>query len=198
MLFKRKKDVSLWEKMKNFIYPKTGFIRGYKYLFKRVSRIPDRAHSIAIGIACGVGVSMTPFIGFQLLLTALFAFILRGNIAAGLIATVIGNPITFPFIWIGSYRLGIFILREPSLMSSTTIPFIEIFKEMKEAILTLNWDIMITKVLPIFNPMIIGGTILGILSGFLSYFLIIGFIDECKRIHKIKIEKAINKLSNKE
>ncbi len=194
MLFKRKNEPTFIEKTKNFIYPKKGFIRAYKYLFKRITRIPDKTHSIAIGVACGIGISMTPFVGLQILLTTLFCFILRGNILAGIIATAIGNPITFPFIWIGSYKLGAYIMNYPPLVSGMQIPFIEIFKDMKEALLTMNFNIMTEKVLPIFNPMIIGGSILGIIFGILTYFLIIGIIDEYKRNHQLRIEEASKKL----
>ncbi|MBD5398815.1 DUF2062 domain-containing protein [bacterium] len=196
MLLKRKKKLTFWEKTKNFIYPKKGLIRAYKYIFKRVSRIPDKSHAIAIGVACGVGVSMTPFVGFQLLLTALCAFILRGNIIAGLFATAIGNPITFPFIWIGSYKLGNLIIGQ-SALSEGKIHFIELFKDMKEAIVMLDFNLLIENVLPILIPMAIGGTIMAIISGFITYYLIIGMIDEYKRTHQKKIETAKAKRTQK-
>lgn len=196
MLLKRKKKLTLWEKTKNFIYPKKGLIRAYKYLFKRVSRIPDKSHAIAIGVACGVAVSMTPFVGFQLLLTALCAFILRGNIVAGLLATAIGNPITFPFIWLGSYKLGKIIMGQSSLVSQQ-IHFIELFKDMKEAIVMCDIQLLIEKVIPILTPMAIGGTIMAIISGFLTYYLIIGMVEEYKRTHQIKVEMAKAKRQSK-
>lgn len=189
MLFRRKNDLTFWEKIKNFIYPKKGLVRAYKYIFKRVTRIPDKSHAIAIGVACGVGVSMTPFVGFQLLLTALFAFILRGNIVAGLLATAIGNPITFPFIWIGSYKLGNLIIGQ-SALSGNKVHFIELFKDMKEAVVMLDFNLLMENVLPILIPMTIGGTIMAIISGFISYYLIIGMIDEYKRKHEEKISIA--------
>ena len=196
MLFKRKNDLTFWEKVKNFIYPKKGIIRAYKYIFKRVTRIPDKSHAIAIGVACGVGVSMTPTVGFQLLLTALFAFILRGNIVAGLLATAIGNPITFPFIWIGSYKLGNLIIGQ-SALSEGKLHFMELFKDMKEAIVMLDFNLLIEKVLPILIPMMIGGIIMAIISGFISYYLIIGMIDEYKRTHEEKISIAKKKRAGK-
>ncbi len=196
MLLKRKNKLTFWEKTKNFIYPKKGLIRAYKYLFKRVSRIPDKSHAIAIGVACGVAVSMTPFVGFQLLLTALCAFILRGNIVAGLLATAIGNPITFPFIWLGSYKLGKIIMGQSSLVSQQ-IHFIELFKDMKEAIVMCDFKLLIEKVLPILTPMAIGGIIMAIISGFLTYYLIIGMVDEYKRTHQIKVEMAKAKRKSK-
>lgn len=196
MLFKRKNDLTFWAKIKNFIYPKKGIIRAYKYIFKRVTRIPDKSHAIAIGVACGVGISMTPFVGFQLFLTALCTFILRGNIVAGLLATAIGNPITFPFIWLGSYKLGNIIIGQVE-NSTYNISFIELFKDMKEAVVMLDFDLLIEKVLPILIPMTIGGMIMAIFFAFLTYYLIIGMIDEYKRTHQVKIELAKAKRKQK-
>ena len=51
-------------------------------------------------------VSFSPFIGFHFLLAILFAYLLRGNLIAALIGTFVGNPFTFPFIWIFIYKVG--------------------------------------------------------------------------------------------
>jgi len=76
------------------------------YLWHRVGRLHGTPHSIASGLACGAAVSCTPFVGIHLILAALVSWFARGNIIAGLIATVVGNPWTFPFIWWWTYKLG--------------------------------------------------------------------------------------------
>ena len=38
------------------------------------------------------------------------AWVLRGNILASAFGTAVGNPWTFPFIWLGVYKLGSVIL----------------------------------------------------------------------------------------
>lgn len=192
MLFRRKKELTFFEKTKNFIYPEKGLIRSYKYLLKRITRIPDKTHAIAIGVSCGVGISMTPFIGLQIILTMILCFILRGSITAGIISTAIGNPLTFPFIWIGSYKIGIYILENQNEQTKE-IAFMKLFEDMKESISTMDLMNLKENILPILTPMMIGGAILGIIFGTLSYYLVIGIIDEYKRKHKEKIEEAMKK-----
>ncbi len=73
-------------------------------------RLPGSDHSIAAGFACGSAISFTPFIGFHFILSGLFAWAIGGNVVAALIGTVVGNPWTFPFIWMAVYKLGCLIL----------------------------------------------------------------------------------------
>ena len=77
-----------------------------EYLGHRVRRLPDTPHRIALGFACGVFASFTPFFGLHFVLAAVLAGLLRGNIVAALIGTVAGNPLTFPLIASVSLGLG--------------------------------------------------------------------------------------------
>ena len=82
-----------------------------KKILVRLKQLKGTPYSVAAGFACGVAISFTPFIGFHLLLAAITAWIIRGNIISSAIGTLIGNPWTFPFIWVavlstGNYLLG--------------------------------------------------------------------------------------------
>jgi uncharacterized protein (DUF2062 family) len=61
---------------------------------------------IALGFAARAFVSFTPFIGVHFILAGLLAFALRASILASAIGTVVGNPVSFPFIWLAAYNLG--------------------------------------------------------------------------------------------
>ena len=78
--------------------------RASLFYFLKLIRVKDSKDKLAVGFACGSMVSFTPFIGFHFLLAVFFAYLLRGNIVASLIGTFIGNPFTFPFIWIFIYK----------------------------------------------------------------------------------------------
>ena len=111
MIFRRREKPSFWARVREFVYPRKGFWRGIDYIHKRVRRLPDSPHRIALGFACGAFVSFTPFFGFHFVLAALCAWVLRANIIAALFGTAVGNPITFPFIsavslWLGRWMLG--------------------------------------------------------------------------------------------
>jgi uncharacterized protein len=76
------------------------------YVVKRVVRLSGTPHSIAAGVACGVAISFTPFIGFHLLGAFLLCLLVRGNYIAGAVGTLVGNPWTLPFMWVAAYKLG--------------------------------------------------------------------------------------------
>ena len=74
-----------------------------KKVLIRLKRLQGTPYSIATGFACGVAISFTPFIGFHMILAALTAWLIRGNIIASAIGTIVGNPWTFPFIWLAVF-----------------------------------------------------------------------------------------------
>ena len=61
-------------------------------------------------MASGVFVCFTPFFGLHFVLASAIAWSIRGNILAALLATFVGNPLTFPFIWVSTYQTGNLIL----------------------------------------------------------------------------------------
>ncbi len=92
--------------MGNLIWPQIGFRRSMTYVWHRVGRLHGTPHSIAGGFAAGAALSFTPFVGSHFVLAVLISWLTRGNIVAGLLGTAIGNPWTFPFIWLWIYELG--------------------------------------------------------------------------------------------
>ncbi|MFV0322243.1 MAG: DUF2062 domain-containing protein [Alphaproteobacteria bacterium] len=95
--------------MKNLIWSLRYPHRWFQYLIFKMSRKNDAEDSLAAGFAWGVAISFTPLLGFHLLLTIIACKLHRKNIWAGIMGTFIGNPITFPFIWLFVYGFGLFI-----------------------------------------------------------------------------------------
>ena len=96
--------------------------------------MPASPHAIASGFACGSMVSFTPLLGFHFLLAIVFAYLIRGNFVAALLGTIVGNPITFPFIWGLIYKVGAFV---------TSSKHNELNQE-------INFDMIITQTYDIF------------------------------------------------
>ena len=125
------------------------------FYFLKLIRVKDSRDKLAIGFACGSMVSFSPFIGFHFLLAIIFAYILRGNIVASLIGTFIGNPFTFPFIWIFIYKVGnIFFKNNQSFSLEFTF----------QSLFDKGYDILI--------PMLIGSLIVSMPIWFISYFTV--------------------------
>lgn len=98
--------------MREAVWPRKGWHRGIGYYSHRIKRIPDTPQKIARGIAAGIFISFTPFLGLHLVLGIAAAWAMRGNILAGILATFFVNPVTLPFIagtsfWTGRAVFGL-------------------------------------------------------------------------------------------
>jgi len=79
----------------------------------RVIRINDTPESLARGIAIGFFFGVSIFWGLQIILSLLFTQLFRGNKKASIIMTAVSNPLTSPFIYSASYKVGHFIINDP-------------------------------------------------------------------------------------
>ncbi|MBW7910389.1 MAG: DUF2062 domain-containing protein [Alphaproteobacteria bacterium] len=106
-MFKRRKPQTLRQKLRNVFWPCMGWRRLSRYYLHRIGRLSGTPYYIAVGFANGVVVSLTPFLGFHLLLGAFMCWAMRGSVVAMVIGTVVaGNPWTFPVIWLVTYHTG--------------------------------------------------------------------------------------------
>ena len=109
-MFKRRKPRETLEVLREWLWPKSGWIRAGKYVFHRLIRLDDGPRTIAVGMACGAFASASPFVGTHFITAGILALIFRGNIIASTLGTWVGNPITFPFIWLLTYQIGLIVL----------------------------------------------------------------------------------------
>ena len=66
-------------------------------------------NELAMGLASGLSISFTPFIGLHSLLAILFSWVIGGSMAASIIGTFFGNP------WNQSFFETILLSLVPSL-----------------------------------------------------------------------------------
>lgn len=171
VLFSSRKCSNLTKKVRKAIYPQLGLRRAARYHLHRLSRISATPHSIALGFATGTFISFTPLVGFHLLLAAAIAFLLRGNIVASAVGTLVGNPLTFPFIWLATYNLGAALLGE-RLRSEVEIAGFN-GGDLLATSDPLTWFERLRESLsPVFWPMMAGGVPLGILAGAICYWIV--------------------------
>jgi len=62
---------------------------------------------VAIGLAWGASVSVTPLLGLHLIICYIGTWIMRGNLIAATVGTIVGNPWTFPFFFYLDYKIGV-------------------------------------------------------------------------------------------
>jgi uncharacterized protein (DUF2062 family) len=75
----------------------------------RIKKLHGDPHYIALGMAIGFFIAMTPTIPFQTVIAVCLAFILKGSKAAAALATWISNPLTIPMLYYASYKAGGFL-----------------------------------------------------------------------------------------
>lgn len=161
-----------------------------KRMLVRLKQLKGTPYSVAAGFACGVAISFTPFIGFHLVLAAITAWIVRGNIVSSAIGTLIGNPWTFPFIWVAVLSTGNFVLGNGAI---DNVNFLRIFEKAGEALMTFNFKHFGRDVWPIIHPMMIGCIPYYILSWFISYKLIKSAMDRLEQRRLRRMEMRGNK-----
>jgi len=161
-MFRRRTDLPLSERLRELVWPRSGWRRAFQYGWRRVWRLSGTPHAIAVGVAAGAFASFTPLIGFHFMLGFFVAWVFRGNLIASAFGTFVGNPITFPFIWIATYDLGRLILNagkptnlQPQALSSD-----------------LFFTHALDKLWPIIGPMMLGGILIGVPCSVLIYFLV--------------------------
>jgi hypothetical protein len=176
MLFKRRNPLSFREKLRLAVWPANSWKRSARYISKRVMRLSGSPHAIAAGFAAGVFASFTPFIGFHFILSVVVAFLIGGNMLAAAFGTAVGNPLTFPVIWLTSYKIGNFVLGlEHAHMQADTI---------SASLATQS----MTSIVPLLQSMMIGGLPLGIGFGLAAYFSVRWLVVAYQRARRQRLD----------
>lgn len=204
-MFLRRQKISVLQRLREFFWPTAGWHRSTRYVFHRVARIPGSAYSLAAGFACGAAISFTPFIGLHFVLSAILAYIMRANIISSAIGTVVGNPWTFPFIWVGVFNVGNWILRADGV-EAREVDFLEVLTESMQALHTLDFTFLFDTAWPVLLPLLVGSVPVSILVWFISYLPLRPMISKYqaarhhRRTHKLrrremKKQKKLEELS---
>ena len=178
-MFGRRKELPLWARLKGWLWPAMGWRRLFVYLLMRLTRLSGTAHSIAVGFACGAAISFTPFVGFHIALAVVFALMLRGHVIGAVVGTVVGNPWTFPFIWLLTYKVGQMMLGSAE---AAPWPAVTMFKHVMVDLGDLVWPTLtgqgsweafkevLVDLRALIVPMAIGSVPLALLAGLITYF----------------------------
>jgi len=170
-MFGRKRPLSGLSRASAIFWPKSGFRRAGLYLWRRVERIKGSPHAIAAGVASGAAVSFLPLPGLHFFLGAFLAWSLRGSIIASAIGTVVGNPWTFPVIWIAGYRIGAWLgfgvergFFRPRIGEVLSDAADKLWDGRVVAAVVESW--------PVLKPTLVGGAIMGAVVFGVFYFIV--------------------------
>ena len=162
--------------------------RAAKYYYLKFLRLQGDPHSLALGVAIGLFVGITPTIPLHTALILLLAWILRGNILAALIAaTVISNPLTWLPQYYFCWRLGSWLL--PGRLSWERIQTL-LGLLTSDANFTQNLALLGELGLEAVAVMLVGGVLLAIPFTCAGYLLSLKFF---RALRKKRQEKHILK-----
>lgn len=202
MILKRREKPSFWVRAREFIAPRKGMLRGVDYLSKRMRRLPDSPHRIALGFACGAMASFTPFFGFHFFVAAGIAWLVRGNVIASLFGTAVGNPFTFPVISTSSLYLGRWIMgrgEDGSTFDVVMDSFADAFKSIWGTMKSWfgygpsMWDGLVQFFDDVFLPYLIGGAIPGLVAGILFYAILLPVVSAYQSRRRTKLAEIREK-----
>ncbi|HPL63612.1 MAG: DUF2062 domain-containing protein [Syntrophales bacterium] len=78
--------------------------------YRRFISLKGEPRSIAMGMAIGVFVGVTPTIPFHTVIITALIFISRQNLTAAMIGAWITNPVTLPLFYFAEYEIGRMLL----------------------------------------------------------------------------------------
>ncbi len=176
-MFKRRKKQSSLQQLKSLVLARKGIFRPFTYMYHRIKRLPERPHRVAIGVACGVGVSFTPFFGFHLIIGYVLTLLLGGHVAGMIVGSLIGNPWTLPIFWTAGYFLG-------RMLIDITVPDMS-----PETLTGLSFSEIMDKPVDLLLPMSVGGLILGLIAGVIAYYTSRSVVDTYQKHRAQRLKK---------
>jgi uncharacterized protein len=129
----------------------------FRLFYEKFISLKGEPSRVAAGLALGVFVGVTPTIPFHTALIVLLGLLLRQNITAGYLGSwMISNPLTVPFLYVGQYELGRFLLGMERCRFELTDYSIG-------AIASLGWQILL--------PLLAGGIFMAPIFAVPAYFI---------------------------
>ncbi|MBC2710162.1 MAG: DUF2062 domain-containing protein [Desulfosarcina sp.] len=134
----------------------TGPRERFSQMLVRMRQLEGNPHYIALGMAVGIFVSITPIIPLQTVVAVTLAFLVRGSKSAAALGTWLSNPLTIPLVYYANYKLGCMMLGYQKTLDSLAF---DSFSQLMELGLEVTW------------AMIVGGVFIGAILGVVAYFV---------------------------
>ena len=151
-------------------------MRTLKRIYYRFLRIRGTPNQISLGLALGIFIGMTPFLGFHTVIAVLLASVLKWSKITAALGVLITNPFTAPFIYPFTYHIGAKVTG-----FSDRSQWLKIFEP--GGVIGLMED----------SPMIlvdlsVGGGIIGLPLAVISYYVAINAVSRARR--RLELRKA--------
>jgi len=126
---------------------------------RQLMELRGQPHEIALGMAIGVFIGITPTIPLHTILAVTLALLVRGSKLAAALGVWVSNPLSIPLFYYGSYRIGQLVLGLPGISLPDDRSLL--------AMASLGGKIV--------GAMLLGGVILGVVPAILAYVVTLKF-----------------------
>lgn len=137
-----------------------------RVLVRQILQLDDTPHSIALGVAIGMFVGLTPTVGAQMIIVVVLAMLTRTlfnfNRVAALLTVYVSNPLTMvPLYWfnyeVGTWFVGGDFTRE------------QFAKVLEYDGLEQWWQTVVALFVGVGEPLLIGSAVVATTGGLISY-----------------------------
>jgi len=157
----------------------------WQKIYERILKIRGEPREIALGMALGLFVAVSPTMGFQMVIAIFFATLFKWNKIASALGVWLTNPLTAPFIYGLTYLVGSFLIGLPGGNHDVTqtMPLSRI-------------DVMLDKAPHILLALTLGGVIVGLPLAIGGYFFTYTAVSRYRT--QIKEKLALQKAKREE
>ena len=155
--------------------------RFIKVAYSRFLKIRGEPRQIAKGLALGIMVGMTPFMGLHTVIAVFLAAIWKWNKISAAAGVFITNPITAPFIYPVTYLVG------KAFIGASSIPVLHMP-------LSLAAVTNLIKNSPlILIDLLAGGIVIGLPLSIVSYWIALKTVENYRRRIKPKLHRNLER-----
>ncbi|MGB8818909.1 MAG: DUF2062 domain-containing protein [Rhizobiaceae bacterium] len=148
--------------LSRLVWPRKSYVRSLRYHGKRILRIRASPHALASGFAAGIFAAFSPALGFHVMLALLLAWGFGGNLIAAALGTAAANPLTFPLMVAGEFKIGTALF---GIDNQLHVPLHVIGAKLMHLDFASMWQ-------PVLKPLLAGSVLLGGLFAVLAYYLV--------------------------
>lgn len=157
----------------------------------KMESMKGEPHFVAMGMAVGIFVSMTPTIPFHTLAAVILAYLFKGSRPAAMLGVWVSNPFTLVFFYLACYKIGMLIFGasagDPEILNNL-LHQMESDALLCDKIYYLFY--FFRQQIRVCLVMLAGGVILGIPTSIAAYFVTRRFMI---KLHLKKLKKMERK-----
>ncbi len=163
MIMKSRQGNGRLDTLKRLFWPRKSYLRSLRYHGKRILRIRATPHALAAGFAAGIFAAFSPALGLHIIMALILAWGLGGNLIAAALGTAAANPLTFPLMVAGEYKIGTTLFGGQGELH---VPLHVIGAKLMHLDFGSMWQ-------PVLKPLLAGSVMLGAAFAVVAYVLIL-------------------------